>query len=228
MCSLRGPGTGHSRSTSTPPTDQPTGEFPTTGGTTAEIPVTRPRPPAGGVVPPRDAPSPASLGSGTRRVPPGRLLGAGHHVPRRRPAVPLRRLLLPWRVPPYYAPTPPRRTMGGWGIASIAAVVLIAVSGVVGRRWSTPWTTPHQADRSGDDPVPGIDGIDRLGIDGLRVWPRLVGCERRARRRQHPGHRGRRSTPPWSTSTPRWPRAARRRGRGWSSPPRVSCSRTTT
>ncbi|HXQ61512.1 MAG TPA: trypsin-like peptidase domain-containing protein [Acidimicrobiales bacterium] len=64
-------------------------------------------------------------------------------------------------APPFYAPTPRHKPWGGWGIATIAAVALIAVSGGVGA------AVEHAVDHTSTSGLPSIGSNPSSGSSGL-------------------------------------------------------------
>ncbi len=140
----------------------PTAEVPVFGSPTAEVPETEPV--AGGAVPPQSPPPPPPWvpGPGGANVP------GGYWVPGSVP---------PGAAPPYtyqghypygapapsYPPTPNRKPLGSWGVATIAAVALIAISGVVGAAVEHAVDGPSAGTSSALGTFPPSQGGDGLG-----------------------------------------------------------------
>lgn len=116
----------------TPVPEQPTGEIPTTGPPTAEVPLAGA--PEAGAMPPPSSPPPPPWGPPSAEVP----LAGGYWVPGSMPPggtppYPPYGGHYPYgSPPPFYSPPPKRKPLGNWGIATVVAVAVIAVSGVAG------------------------------------------------------------------------------------------------
>ncbi len=156
--------TGHQYTEVTPGQDPVTGQIPATGAPTAEVPMSPPA--AGAAVPPQTPPppppwTPGPSGAGV----PGGYWVPGTTPPSGTPPYPYGGYYAHGAPPPFYAPTPKRRSLRTWGVTAAAAAVLIAASGVVGA------AVEHAVDRSptsslGTTPSQGSGGLGS-GLGGL-------------------------------------------------------------